>query len=59
MSLDSDPKCGADVCQDLLSWEYTYFGLEPPDVIWCSPPCTQYSIARSKAKTPRNLEGAD
>ena len=31
MSLDSDPKCGADVCQDLLSWEYTYFGLEAPD----------------------------
>ena len=28
-------------------------------MIWCSPPCTQYSIARSKAKTPRDLEGAD
>jgi len=59
LTLDSDPRCGADVCQDLLSWEYTYFGLEPPDVIWCSPPCTQYSIARSKAKTPRDLEGSD
>ena len=59
LTLDSDPRCGADVCQDLLSWEYTYFGLEAPDVIWCSPPCTQYSIARSRAKTPRDLEGAD
>ena len=27
--------------------------------IWASPPCTQYSIARSYAKTPRDLEGAD
>jgi len=59
MSLDSDPKCGADVCQDLLTWEYTDFSLEQPDVIWCSPPCTQYSIARTRAKTPRDLVGAD
>ena len=59
MSLDNDPKCGADVCQDLLTWEYTDFSLEPPDVIWCSPPCTQYSIARTNAKTPRDLQGAD
>ena len=59
MSLDNDPKCGADVCQDLLTWEYTSFGLEPPDVIWCSPPCTQDSIARTRAKTPRDLEAAD
>ena len=42
-----------------MSWEYTDFALEPPDFIWCSPPCTHYSIARSKAKTPRDLEGSD
>ena len=59
MSLDNDPKCGADVCQDLLTWEYTDFSLEQPDVIWCSPPCTHYSIARTTAKTPRDLEGSD
>ena len=59
MSLDIDPKSHADIICDILTWEYTDFALEPPDVIWCSPPCTQYSIARSKAKTPRNLEGAD
>ena len=59
LSLDIDPKSEADITCDILSWEYTDFALEPPDVIWCSPPCTQYSIARSKAKTPRDLEGAD
>ena len=29
------------------------------DVVWASPPCTQYSVARTTAKTPRNLVGAD
>ena len=59
LSLDVDPRSGADIICDLLTWDYTNFALEPPDVIWCSPPCTHYSIARSKAKTPRDLEGAD
>ena len=33
----------------------------PPrvDCIWASPPCTHYSCARTKAKTPRDLEGSD
>ena len=59
LTLDIDPKCMPDICTDIMSWEYTYFGLEPPDVIWCSPPCTHYSIARTNAKTPRDLEGSD
>ena len=35
--------------------------LLPPrvDCIWASPPCTHYSCARTKAKTPRDLEGSD
>ena len=59
MTLDMDPKCGADITTDIMSLDYTDFSLEPPDFIWCSPPCTHYSIARSKAKTPRDLEGSD
>ena len=33
----------------------------PPivDCVWASPPCTHYSRARTKAKTPRDLEGSD
>ena len=59
LTLDLDPKCQPDICTDIMTWEYTDFGLEPPDFIWCSPPCTHYSIARTKAKTPRDLEGSD
>jgi len=29
------------------------------DFIWASPPCTEYSIARTTAKTPRNFALAD
>ena len=59
LTLDIDTKCEPDICTDIMTWEYTYFGLEPPDFIWCSPPCTHYSIARTNAKTPRDLEGSD
>jgi len=59
LTLDIDPKCMPDICTDIMSWEYTDFGLPDPDFIWCSPPCTHYSIARTNAKTPRDLEGSD
>jgi hypothetical protein len=29
------------------------------DLLWASPPCTEYSCARTRAKTPRDLLGAD
>ena len=29
------------------------------DVVWASPDCVQYSIARTRAKTPRDFEKAD
>ena len=33
----------------------------PPrvDCIWASPPCTHYPRARTRAKTPRDLDGSD
>jgi hypothetical protein len=30
-----------------------------PDVIWASPVCAHFSVCRSRAKTPRDLEWAD
>ena len=59
ISLDRDPKFQPTICTDILLWDYTCY---PPgyfDVIWASPDCTQYSIARSNAKIPRNLDYAD
>ena len=32
---------------------------ERPEFVWCSPPCIQYSKARTYAKTPRDLDTAD
>lgn len=48
MTLDSEPGFEADICFDILRWEYL---LEPNygdlkyDVIWASPPCTAFSVA--------------
>ena len=41
-------------------WDLQWDVLPPEvDCIWASPPCTHYSRARTKAKTPRDLEGSD
>lgn len=56
-SLDILP--GATITVDVLLWDYHSHA--PPghyDFIWASPPCTQYSIARSTGG-PRDLDGAD
>lgn len=59
ISLDINPKANASITEDILTWDYTTFPSNYFDCIWASPMCTQYSRARTKAKTPRNLEEAD
>ena len=59
VSLDVDRKCSASIHADVLTWDCATFPPDHFDCVWASPPCTQYSIARTTAKTPRNLELAD
>ena len=44
---------------DITAWDYTMYPQDHFDVIWASPDCTQYSRARTTAKTPRNFAKAD
>lgn len=57
-TLDIDPRYSPDFLNDVRVWDYlAHF---PPgyfDIIWCSPPCTEYSPA--KGGHPRDLETAD
>ena len=59
VSLDLDPKTDATIHADILLWDHTVFPPGHFDAVWASPCCTNYSRARTKAKTPRNLELAD
>ena len=57
-SVDIDATAKPTLVSDILDLQWDAL---PPDVdcIWASPPCTHYSSARTKAKTPRDLEGSD
>ena len=59
ISLDIDPESGADILADILQWDYRSFEPGHFDAVWASPVCTHYSIARTTAKTPRDLLWAD
>jgi len=57
IGLDINP--GHAIQSNILRWDYTVYPRNHFDCIHASPPCTQYSICRTSAKTPRDLEGAD
>jgi len=38
----------ADICVDIMDWEYTTYEPGYFDVIWCSPPCDTFSKAQYK-----------
>jgi len=56
-TLDLDGKFGATIVTDVRKWDYK--NQPAPDVLWAGCPCEQYSIARTRAKTPRNFTLAD
>ena len=56
ISVDTDPRFNPEICEDIL--QLSYCKLPTPDVIWASPPCDQYSTARTRGP-PRNLVLAD
>ena len=58
-SLDLDPRFSPTLCVNVLEWKYKELPRGHYDVIWASCPCEQYSIARSKARAPRDLMLAD
>lgn len=49
VTLDIDPKFCPDICANILTWDYANSGYFVGEfaVIWMSPPCTEYSIAKS------------
>ena len=58
ISLDIAPHFKPTIVADILSWDYkSQFRPGHFDTIFCSPPCNQFSIAKTTA--PRDLEQAD
>ena len=53
--LDRDME--ADIKCDIMDWDYTVYEPGFFDVIWASPPCTEYSIAKTCGV--RNIELAN
>jgi len=59
-SVDIELKFTPTICcnvMDLTAERILEYG--EVDLLWASPPCTQYSCARTTARTPRDLAGAD
>jgi hypothetical protein len=59
VSVDLRADFNPDICCDALDFDVGMLEGKPVDVVWASPPCTQYSCARTRAKTPRDLIGSD
>ena len=56
-TVDILPLFKPDIRADILTWDYKKLPTGIFDIIWCSPPCTEYSIAKTTGE--RKLELAD
>jgi len=55
--LSLDLELPADINIDLMEWDYKQYKPGDFNIVWASPPCTQYSKAKSRGK--RDIEGAN
>ena len=47
IELDTDGRFNPEIKQNILEWDHKELPWVP-DVIWASPPCTEYSIAKTR-----------
>ena len=57
ISVDIDPESAATHISDILYWDFTQYPHTHFDIIWSSPPCTEYSTVMNRR--PRKLAEAD
>ena len=60
VSVDILEKFNPSICLDVMKWNYKQYPVGYFNVIWASPPCTEYSkILYGRPERPRNLELAN
>lgn len=63
VSIDIEHKYEATITKNILEWDYTEYDPYSFDIIWASPPCTEYSILlnclKNRLNRVRNLNLAD
>lgn len=60
ISIDILPKYNPSVCINILEWDYKQYPRGYFDVIWASPPCTEYSaVLYSRPDRARDISGAN
>lgn len=57
VSVDILPRFAPTHRANILTWDYKIYPPGHFDIIWCSPPCTEYSCAKTRGA--RDLDTAD